>query len=980
MSDWKLYCLGTPRLELSGAPVKLETRKALALLIYLRLNQRACSRAALEALLWPEYDAPHAQANLRRVLASLNTGPTRGLLSAERETVALRQPATLWLDVDAFQQTLSAACSGAVAPAALQTALDACRGDFLAGFYLKDCPAFEDWQSEQRLALGHSLAVGLQAAAQACAGRAQWDPALACARRWVALDPFHEPAQRLLIVLLDQSGQPQAARRQYDDLVRLLQDQRCQAPDPATRDLGRRLQAELEIRSVSGSAASPTALPATQPWREPLLKAKLYLPRTRANQVRRTRLVQQLQAVAAYPLTLVSAPAGFGKTTALLAWVEQTVMPVAWLSLDRDDNEPLRFLTYLSAALHSLPPAGGDPPPLPRNAPLSAWLAGLLDQIEQGAFAAPGEPFVLVLDDYQFITAQPVHEALSFLLDHLPGPLHLVIATRVDPPLPLARLRAAGQLLEVRADDLRFTASEAGAFLNQAMQLDLPSAEVDTLEERTEGWIAGLQMAALSLRNRPDHARLIRDFSGSHRYILDYLAEQVLDRLPAPLRKFLFQTSVLERLSGELCDAVTQVRSWSQDPWPQPEAMLPFQLDGQSILEYLEHANLFITPLDDDRRWYRYHHLFADLLRARLKQSEPGSVPLLQTRASEWYEQQGLVVEAVNYAHAARDYHRIARLVARNVIHLGASFQVYPLAQCIKLLPESMVFANPWFCILSAWDHVARARMPRAIPLLDAAEKGLRRDPRPASALEEWESLPAEARLAGAQPAGNTRELLGLIAALRANIAEAFDQLEETLLQAQQALDLLGPQAAIMRTSAGLMLARTACKQGDLSSARRRLEALLQHDLQAGMPTYFAIISVNLAALDKLEGCPHRAEARLRQAVDQVEQLGYQRIFASGLVYQWLADLLLDHASPGEADLRAAEQYACLGLQQNRHWGNLNAICQGLAILARLRLLQGDAPQASALLHEAGALDPDFTPSRDTLDLLDAVRRQLIQG
>ncbi|MFC1975762.1 hypothetical protein ACFLXQ_05145, partial [Chloroflexota bacterium] len=362
----------------------------------------------------------------------------------------------------------------------------------------------------------------------------------------------------------------------------------------------------------------------------PLLQTKLYIPPIRPELVSRPRLIKRLNEGFHRKLTLISAPAGFGKTMVVSDWIRQSEMPVAWLSLDDGDNDPVQFLTYFIATLqqidNTIGQAGQGMLQSPQPPPPKALITALINEI-----AAFPSQFVLVLDDYHLIEAQPTHDALTFLLEHLPPRMHLIIAAREDPPLSLARLRARGQLTELRATDLRFTPSEAANFLNQVMGLDLSAEDIAALETRTEGWIVGLQLAAISMQGRADTASLVQSFTGSHRHVLDYLVEEVLDQQSESVQTFLLQTAVLNRLTGSLCDALTD------------------QDNGQATLEMLEHANLFIVPLDDERRWYRYHHLFGDLLRVRLRQSHSDKMPMLQIRASEWFAQNGFIADAVEY-------------------------------------------------------------------------------------------------------------------------------------------------------------------------------------------------------------------------------------------------------------------------------------------------------------------------------------------
>src|SRR5437764_9694110 len=370
-------------------------------------------------------------------------------------------------------------------------------------------------------------------------------------------------------------------------------------------------------------------------WRRekvtPILATKLYLPRLRPNVVSRPRLIERLNEGLHRKLSLIAAPAGFGKTTLISQWVASCDRQVAWLSLDEGDSDPTRFLTYLVAALRTIAPTLGEGVlgalQSPQPSPPEAMLTALLNDL-----TTIRDHFVLVLDDYHVLDAKPIDQALTYLVEHLPPQMHLVIATREDPHLPLARLRARGHLTEVRAADLRFTPSEAAEFLTQVMGLGLSAEDIAALEDRTEGWIAGLQLAAISLQGQQDATGFITSFTGSHHFVLDYLLEEVLGQQPESIQTFLLRTSILDRMTGPLCDAV----------------MMDPSVSGQATLEHLERANLFLVPLDNERRWYRYHHLFADLLRQRLQQRSTsstgdalGDVTELHIRASVWYEDHG---------------------------------------------------------------------------------------------------------------------------------------------------------------------------------------------------------------------------------------------------------------------------------------------------------------------------------------------------
>src|SRR6266498_1310031 len=377
----------------------------------------------------------------------------------------------------------------------------------------------------------------------------------------------------------------------------------------------------------------------------PVLATKLYIPPPPPKVVPRPRLIERLNEGLHRKLTLISAPAGFGKTTLVTEWIANCGCPAAWLSLDEKDSDPKRFLIYITSALEAISPHLGtgileilhasQPQP-----PIESILSVLLNEI-----TTIPDDFLLILDDYHVIDAKSIDDALSFLIDHLPPQMHLVITTREDPALPIPRLRARGQLIELRASDLRFTPSEAAEFLNQVMGLILSAEDITTLETRTEGWIAGLQLAALSMQGHQDISGFIQAFAGDNRYIVDYLVEEVLQRQPEPIRSFLLQTSILERLNGPLCDAVTG------------------QLGSTARLETLRRGNFFLIPLDDKRHWYRYHHLFADVLRMHLMVEQVEQVPALHRRASEWYERNGSPEEAIRHALAGRDFERAADLI-----------------------------------------------------------------------------------------------------------------------------------------------------------------------------------------------------------------------------------------------------------------------------------------------------------------------------
>jgi len=437
----------------------------------------------------------------------------------------------------------------------------------------------------------------------------------------------------------------------------------------------------------------------------PLLTTKLYIPLVRPELVSRPRLIERLNAGLHRKLTLVSAPAGFGKTTLLSEWVGGCERPVAWLSLDESDSDPARFFTYLIAALQRVDPGIGQGAQAmmqsPQPPPPEVLLTALINDI-----AAASQPFLLVLDDYHLITALAIHQLLAFLLEHQPPQMHLVIATREDPPLPLSRLRARGQTVEIRQADLRFTPEETADFLRRVTQADLSSADVAALQQRTEGWIAGLQLAALSIRGHEDVQRLVQSFTGSHRYILDYLMDEVFQQQSADVQDFLLRTSILDRFTAALCDAVAE------------------RDDSRQVLLALEQANLFIVPLDESRQWYRYHRLFADLLRHRSQMAGlQGLVPHLHRQASQWYEANGFPAEAVHHALAGSDWERAATLIQDLSSMMLKRGEVVTLLGWFQALPDEVVLANPRLCYEYSWPLILSDRIDAAEPYLARAEQ-----------------------------------------------------------------------------------------------------------------------------------------------------------------------------------------------------------------------------------------------------------------
>jgi LuxR family maltose regulon positive regulatory protein len=454
------------------------------------------------------------------------------------------------------------------------------------------------------------------------------------------------------------------------------------------------------------------------PALDALLATKLYIPALRPHRVPRPRLTERLKQGTAGPLTLVSAPAGFGKSTLLSEWIHTSGRPVAWVSLDEGDDDVSRFLLYAVSALQRLHPSLGEAAlstlrhvQAPTREVVEGLLTGLVNEIHN-----LDRDVVLVLVDYHALADAAVHQAAQLLLDRLPPRMHLVIATRVDPPLALSRLRARGQLTELRAQDLRFTSEETAGFLNQVMELSLSCADIDALEERTEGWAVGLQMAALSLQGRQDAAAFIAQFTGSHRFVLDYLTDEVLSRLTESTRDFLLRTSILERLCGPLADAVRGGEA----------------SDGQAILERLDAANLFLIPLDDTRTWYRYHHLFATLLRHQLERKlGPDGIKPLHERASDWYAAHGHPEDALEHVLAAGAHDRAAELMSQHALPRLMRGDAGTVLRWVQALPLEWVRRLPWLRLAYTWALLATFQLPAAEEQVREMERDLAQQPDP---------------------------------------------------------------------------------------------------------------------------------------------------------------------------------------------------------------------------------------------------------
>jgi LuxR family maltose regulon positive regulatory protein len=645
----------------------------------------------------------------------------------------------------------------------------------------------------------------------------------------------------------------------------------------------------------------------------PLLRTKFYIPPPQPGLVHRPRLTQLINENLNRKLTLISAPAGFGKTTLLSEWILTSPRRVAWLSLESADNDPARFWSYIMAALEMLQENLvkdslaflQTQARLTELAQTESFITVLLNDL-----SAFPDQFALALDDYHRINNQVIHDGIAFLINHLPPGMHLIITCRADPPLPLASLRAHGQMIELRAVDLRFATDEIDAFLNQITKLSLPADQIAALESRTEGWIAGLQLAAISLQKRQDAAEFIESFTGSHRFILDYLVDEVLNCQPEDVQSFLLDTSILERFTGPLCDALTG------------------RNDGQERLRQLEQANLFIIPLDDERRWYRYHSLFADLLRSRLQELKPDQLPVLHRRACDWFEREGLLPEAIHHAVVMEDFERAAQLIEKATEMLRQRGEIATLTRWMNALPAEIRRSHPSLCLAYARALVDTAQNISIETLVDDAEAGLEVD----QFLDDLSSA----------------SLRGQMAAMRAYLAMIQHRYGEAIQLSHLARKLLGDNETRWRSFVNLILA----------GAYRFTD-----DWAAAGPVYLEASELSQSAGDRVNaltalsmwGEVLEAQGHLHQSVEQFERVlqlaqayeisnapvtGYALVGLGRVWYEW-------------NDLQASINFVQDGIQRSKKGDIKDILLRGQLALARIQQAQHDMEGTWVALENA---------------------------
>ena len=658
----------------------------------------------------------------------------------------------------------------------------------------------------------------------------------------------------------------------------------------------------------------------------PLLQTKLYAPQPRRGLVSRPRLLEKLERATEAKLTLASAPAGFGKTTLLAEW--RAALPdrvnAAWLSLDANDNAAAAFWAHVIAALGTVAPGVGAEPPIPEQ-PIDQALTALLNDLAQ----VEADTF-LIIDDFHTIDDPNVHEGMSFLLEHLPPYVHVVIATRVDPRLPLARMRARGDLVEVRAADLRFSPAEAAAYFAEAIGIDLDDAHVATLAERTEGWIAALQLAGLSMQGREDVSGFIDGFAGDDRYVIDYLVEEVLQRQPADVRQFLLATSILARMCGPLCDAVTG------------------QGAGKASLEALERDNLFLVPLDDRREWYRYHHLFADVLRARLADEHRDGVADLHRRAAEWYEHAGHRSDAIAHAMAGKDFIHAAELVELAMPSMHQTRQEGRLRAWLDALPSDIFDNRPVLTAGYVGALMSTGHTDGVEDLLDRAEGMLR------------------ARRHGAESGqlvivdqAEFARLPGSIAMYRTALALLTGDVAATIQNAEHALEVSDPSDHLRRGGAASLIGLAHWRNGDLDEAFDRYAGGMQTLQQGGYLADAVGGAVTLADIRLAQGCLTDAMALYEGGLELATGAGGAPLRGAADMHVGMSSVLRERN-----ELDAANHHLAAARELGEENGLPKYPWRSREAAAQLRWLEGDVEGAMSLLADAERLyTGDFSPN-----------------
>ncbi len=649
-----------------------------------------------------------------------------------------------------------------------------------------------------------------------------------------------------------------------------------------------------------------------------VLQTKLYVPPLRSSLVPRPRLIARLDAGLDGRLTLISASAGYGKTTLVTEWLQAGEHRVAWLSLDENDNDPRRFLAYVLAALRQVQEEIGRAAEAmlqsPQSLPGEVILTALVNEL-----AAVPQPFILILDDYHIIDAPPIHQQLSFLLDHQPPPMHLVVITREDPfGLPLARLRARGQMVEIRQEDLRFSLEECADFLSQVMGLNLSPPDIAALERRTEGWIAGLQLAALSMQGRDNLPGFIEAFTGSSHYVLDYLIEEVFARQPAEVQDFLLKTSILDRFTAGSCDAVMR------------------QKHSREMLQTLDRSNLFIVPLDQSRTWYRYHHLFAELLRQRLRSTDAAAENELHRLASHWFAAEKLIPEAIQHALAAKDWNLAAELIEKYSVTMLRSGELVTLLGWLKSLPDEVVYTRPPLCRDYGWVLTLTGQLDAAVPYLDCAERALQGDD----------------------------EHLGQVMVAQAYLARTRGDYPRAVALSKQALEFVAEDDVLHRGLVTFTLGFALFNAGHLEEAEPALLEACEAARASGNDYARQTALGLLGAIQKNQGRLRRAAEFCRQALQEAHgspTAAQVQVFLASVLYEW-------------NELDAASEQLAQAFKASQSIGNLAIRPEIYRIMAHIHQARGDSASAVGALNDFNQLiqNLDSPPARAMVAALHA--------
>ena len=934
-----------------GVPVPVRGVKQRALLALLALQRgQPVSADRLIDVLWADGQAANPANALQAQIGQLRRtfGPA-AILTTEAGYALTAGPGEV--DVVRFEQLVAKgqrlAAGGEMEPASavLGEALRLRRGEPLAEF------TYAGFFDAERARLDELTLVAIESRAVAGLGLGRHGELAGELEALCREHPLRERLWELLILALYRSGRQAEALRAYTEIRDRLAGELGIDPGPALRELQARILAQDPSLAPPGPAPAPAPAPVAAPPEAadgrgdppgpvPLLETKLFVPRPRRDLVPRPRLSGRLDRGTGSKLTLVSAPAGFGKTTLVTEWLAAGPgggRRAAWLSLDRADNDPVSFWSYVIAALRTVAPGVGAGALALLQAPRPPAVETVLTVLLNDLGAAAGD-IVLVLDDYHVVDAGEVQDQMAFLLDHLPAGLHVVIASRADPALPLARWRVRGELAEVRAAELRFTGDEAAAYLNEMMGLRLAARDVAALAGRTEGWIAALQLAALSMQGRDDVAGFIAGFAGDDRYVVDYLAEEVLQRQPGPVQAFLLQTCILGRLSGPLCDAVT-----GRD-------------GGKAMLAALDRGNLFLVPLDDRRRWYRYHHLFADVLQARLLDERPGQVPDLHRRASAWYQQNGEPSQAISHALAAEDFGRAADLVELAIPAMRITRQEATVHGWLKALPDQVVRVRPMLSFAVAGALLTGGEPEEVEGRLRDAERWLEE----AAATDEGSLAPPGEMVVADEE--QYRRLPGAIELYRSALALVQGDVPGTVRHARRTLDLALAEDHGVRAGATGFLGLAFWTSGDLEAAHPAWA-----ECAAGLRRSGQIADIFGCAIAMAD--IRSAQGRLGEAMRTYEQALQRASVQGGPVLRGTADMYvgMSEVHRERGDLPAATQQ----LLRSQELGEYNGLPQNpyrwRVAMARVRQAEGDLAGALELLNDAerlymGDFFPDVRP------------------